>query len=126
MDQHVPDALVTGYVDLLPSLTLPDPDDRHVLAAAIVGGATAIVTFNLKDFPDDSLAPHDCRAVHPDAFLHDLAVDTSDQVIKAARTIQDRLRNPHVSFDDYLGVLSRVGLPKTARALANLKSENGQ
>ena len=44
--RHVPDCLVTGYEPLISTLTLPDPDDRHVLAAAIHGGATSIVTFN--------------------------------------------------------------------------------
>ena len=44
MDQHAVDALVTGYDDLIPGLQLPDPDDRHVLAAAIRSRADVIVT----------------------------------------------------------------------------------
>src|SRR5277367_2343591 len=50
MDQHARDALVTGYEDLIPGLRLPDPDDRHVLAAAIRSHADVIVTMNLRDF----------------------------------------------------------------------------
>src|SRR5882672_11178351 len=61
MDKHLCDARVIGYAELLPTLTLPDPGDRHVLAAAIVGGATVIITFNLKDFPDHLTARHDCK-----------------------------------------------------------------
>lgn len=57
MDQHAMDALVTGYEDLIPVLHLPDPDDRHVLAAAIRGRADVIVTINIRDFPADVLAP---------------------------------------------------------------------
>src|ERR1700693_4481069 len=56
MDEQAADSLVTGYEFLIPSITLPDPDDRHVLAAAIVAGADVIVTRNLKDFPPESLA----------------------------------------------------------------------
>ena len=69
MDEHVPDCLVTGYEPLIPTLTLPDPDDRHVLAAAIHGGAELIVTFNLGDFPASVLEPYDIEAVHPDEFI---------------------------------------------------------
>lgn len=45
------DALVVGHESLYPALNLPDPDDVHVLAAAIRSNAEVIVTFNLKDFP---------------------------------------------------------------------------
>ena len=50
MNHHARDALVTGFEKRIRGLTLPDPDDRHVLAAAIHVSATHIVTFNLKDF----------------------------------------------------------------------------
>jgi Uma2 family endonuclease len=52
MNSHVRDCIVEKYEYLIPTLTLPDPNDRHVLAAAIVGSADVIVTFNLKDFPE--------------------------------------------------------------------------
>jgi predicted nucleic acid-binding protein len=51
MNEAVRDCLVTGYEDLVASLSLPDPDDRHVLAAAIRAGADVIATCNLADFP---------------------------------------------------------------------------
>lgn len=123
MDKHIPDARVTGYANLLSELTLPDPDDRHVLAAAIVGGATVIVTFNLKDFPDQLTAPHDCKAAHPDDFLHDIAVGARGQMIQAVRAILARLRNPPVSFDMYVDVLRRVQLPRFAEILAAMKQD---
>src|SRR6202050_1213100 len=57
MDKHATDALVTGYEDLIEGLQLPDPDDRHVLAAAIRGRADVIITANVRDFPADILTP---------------------------------------------------------------------
>src|ERR1700722_18805075 len=57
MDSNTRDALVMGYESLISSLQLPDPDDRHVLAAAIVGRCDVIVTANLTDFPDALLTP---------------------------------------------------------------------
>jgi predicted nucleic acid-binding protein len=62
MNEAVRDCLVTGYEDLSESLFLPDPDDRHVLAAAIRANAEVIVTFNLKDFPPGVLANHNIEA----------------------------------------------------------------
>jgi hypothetical protein len=73
MMDAVPDCLVTGHESLIGDLDLPDPGDRHVLAAAIRAGAQAIVTFNLKDFPADRLMRYDIEAKHPDvARLRDL------------------------------------------------------
>src|SRR5438067_10785424 len=62
MNEAVRDCLVTGYEDLIESLTLPDPDDRHVLAAAIRAGASVIVTYNLADFPAGELARFEIEA----------------------------------------------------------------
>lgn len=55
MNDHAEDSLVAGYEKLVGSLNLPDPDDRHVLAAAIIGHADVIVTRNLKDLPAEEL-----------------------------------------------------------------------
>ena len=65
MRQAVPDALVRHYEPFIPSLELPDPDDRHVLAAAIKCGAQVIVTFNIKDFPRQELDKYDIEAERP-------------------------------------------------------------
>jgi len=64
MNKAVRDCLVTGYEPLIEGLKLPDPDDRHVLAAAIKTGAQVIVTRNLKDFPESDLQPWDIEANH--------------------------------------------------------------
>ncbi len=73
MDAAVDDCLVTGFEGLIDSVTLPDPGDRHVLAAAIVARANLIVTFNLKDFPEKTLDTFGLHATHPDEFLLDVA-----------------------------------------------------
>lgn len=69
MITSVPDCLIEGYEQLIAGLTLPDENDRHVLAAAIRASAQAIVTFNLKDFPADRLAAFNIEAKHPDDFI---------------------------------------------------------
>lgn len=51
MDLNVRDGLVEGYEELIDGIKLPDPNDRHVLAAAIKANAQTIVTYNLSDFP---------------------------------------------------------------------------
>src|SRR5205085_4178536 len=72
MNEAVRDCLVTGYEDLIDSLTLPDPDDRHVLAAAIRTGADVIVTYHIADLPAAALPRLDIEAQHPDDFLTSL------------------------------------------------------
>lgn len=69
MNEAIRDVTVTGYEHLIDKLELPDPNDRHVLAAAIHARAQVIVTRNLRDFPGDTLGPWDIEAQHPDIFL---------------------------------------------------------
>lgn len=113
MNKNVLDSLVTGYEALIPTLTLPDQDDRHVLAAAIVGRADVIVTFNLKDFPRSALQAHRIEAQHPDDFIWDLLDVSPELVFLAARRQRLALHNPPKTVEEMLRILERQGLTKT-------------
>jgi len=69
MCDAVADCLTTGYESLIDGLDLPDPNDRHVLAAAIRAGSGVIVTENIKDFPTAALEPYNIEAQTPDVFV---------------------------------------------------------
>lgn len=117
MDRNVRDCLIDGYQSLIGMLNLPDPDDRHVLAAAIVGRVDVIVTFNIKDFPSEILNLYNIEAQHPDEFISNLCGLFPTTVYKAAKAIRARLKNPPKSVDDYLDCLAKQGLSKTVEFL---------
>ena len=96
---------------------MPDPDDRHVLAAAIHSGAGLIVTFNLMDFPLESVAPHGVEARHPDELFSELLDAASDEFCAAARLQRLALKNPPMTVEAFLSKLEEVGLPRTAARL---------
>jgi predicted nucleic acid-binding protein len=79
----VPDCLVTGYEPLLDGLEMPDPNDRHVLAAAIKATAQVIVTYDLDHFPYELLEPFDVEPQHPDEFLVGL-LDLNEATVRAS------------------------------------------
>lgn len=113
MDSSVEGALIQGFEAGIETLTLPDPDDRHVLAAAIHAKAQVIVTNNLKDFPREVLAPFGIQAQNADDFVLGLLETNQAVVVQVLRTIQARLRKPSVPMMDYLATLERVGLNKS-------------
>lgn len=117
---HVEDAMVTGYEHLIDTVTLPDTDDRHVLAAAIHGGAPTIVTANVIDFPATVLVAHDIIAVTPDDFLCGLLAENPDAVLEALRADRASLKNPPMTIETYLAALERVGLIETVAILRTL------
>lgn len=122
MDRAVRDGLVTGYGPLIPALTLPDPGDRHVLAAAIVGHCDVIVTQNLKHFPAAVLVPLGIEARHPDEFLAAHLVSAPGAFCGAVRKVRARLRHPPFSVEDYLGTLARQGLVATVAELESFSA----
>ena len=117
MDRAVPDALVSGYGRLVSTLNLPDPDDRHVLAAAIHAGAKQIVTFNLKDFPESILSDYGIEATSPDDFVAQLVLDYPAEVLAALRHQRGRLTRPAKPVEEFLDTLVKQGLPKTVNLL---------
>ena len=117
MDTKTRDCLVTGYHGLIPSLQLPDPDDRHVLAAAIVGRCDVIVTQNIQDFPEAAFAPYGIDVQHPDRFLCSHFNLAPGVFLTAVRKVRARLKNPPYSTGKYLAILTRQGLVATAAEL---------
>jgi predicted nucleic acid-binding protein len=117
MDAAVPDCLVTGHERLIPALELPDPKDRHVLSAAIVSHAQMIVTFNLRDFPQDQLESFGIEAVHPDRFIECQMDLREAAVIQTARDQRLSLKNPPRTTSEFLDTLAAQGLPVSADRL---------
>ncbi len=111
MNVHVRDCLVTGYESLIPGLKLPDEKDRHVLAAAIKAGASVIVTYNLSDFPEESLAPFGIDAQHPDEFLVFQFDLNKAAICNAVRLQRQSLRNPPKTVLQLLDTLAAQQLP---------------
>lgn len=121
MNRAVPDALVNAYETLIEGLTLPDPDDRHVLAAAIRCQAGVIVTYNLKHFPEDALAPYGVEAQHPDEFVGHLFDLDPGAVLAAVHDQRHSLRNPPVSVDELLDEFLARGLAESVNQLNSMR-----
>lgn len=122
MNRAIRDSLVTGYEPLIDSISLPDPDDRHVLAAAVQASAQAIITFNLKDFPNSALEPLGIEAKHPDEFILEMINLAPGAVTSAVMEQARSLRNPPCSLADLLGTLANQGL---TRSVAKLRERCG-
>lgn len=117
-----PEGLVVEDPGLMASLTLPDPDDRHVLAAAIHTKAALIVTQNLKDFPPDSLTPHEIEAISTDDFLADCIDLAGIEAIAAFRRMRERFRNPQIDAEALILRIEQLGLGQTAIMLGEFRA----
>lgn len=109
--------MITGYEGLIPSLDLPDPDDRHLPTAAIVGRCDAIVTQNLNDFPDEALASFGIETQHPDDFFYNQLSLAPGLVCSALRKVRARPKSPPKTAEEYLAILTQQGLFATVAEL---------
>lgn len=117
MQKAFPEAMVEGYRDLIDAIKLPDPKDRHVLAAAIKGGSNVVVTNNLKDFPDSILADYDIEVRSADDFaLNTFQLYEADALV-AIRTMRNDYDNPPMTADELLKSFVSNGLVSFAAEL---------
>lgn len=120
MEDAIPDCLVTGYEHLIEGLTLPDQDDRHVLAAAIAGHADAIVTWNEKDFPAEMLDPFGIELQTPDEFVVNQLMLKGHLALAAIKAMRERLERPVYTAIALVDLLEKRRLPQTAAHLRDV------
>ena len=120
MNAALPDAQITDFEMLEPGLVLPDPKDRHVLAAAVKAGAEVIITKNLRDFPLEAISKFGIAAQHPDAFIYHLLQLEPSPVILALEAVQANLKNPVKTQLEILETLEQQDMPRTAAQLREL------
>ncbi len=113
MQAAFPNAEVTGYAHLIPSMICHE-QDRHIVAAAARGRCEIVVTFNLSDFPPAALQPLHLAAVHPDDFLHDQIDLYPGRVERALAAQLSAYSRPRTSLAALLGSLARAGVPTFA------------
>jgi hypothetical protein len=118
MERVLPDADAPDWEARLPGVPeLPDPGDRHVVAAALAAGASTVLTMSLRDFPAAALAPLGVAAAHPDVLLCALFDADSEAVRASAKAAHVNLARSTPSFVDFAAALGRQGLPRFARLL---------
>lgn len=110
-------ARVHGHEGIVDKLVQPDPDDRHVLAAAILCGGEVIVTFNLSDLQGVALSPYRVDTLHPDDLFAELIASDAVKFVGAQRGLRAALQNPAYTPIEMIGALRRTGLPRSASAL---------
>jgi hypothetical protein len=116
MNQAIPDSLVTNFEHLIDSIALPDPGDRHVLAAARTCGAQAIVTFNTKDFG----TPPDVEILHPDDFCCQLYAADAITATHAFHTLRQRLRHRSKTAQQLVDIYQLQGLTNLSLVLRGI------
>lgn len=123
MNVAMPEATVTGYERHIQTVSLPDPDDRHVAAAAIEAGASIIVTWNLRDFPVAELRKHGLARQSPDAFLVSLYEQAPDMLLASLANARSNLSRTRISAADFVGILRDQRLVKLAAQIENHVSD---
>lgn len=112
------DAIVSSYDDFLSVCDrLPDPDDKHVVAAALKTQASVIVTDNIKHFPANIVAPLNIEARTTDECIANTIALDIGKAVAAIRNMRERLKNPEKTAEILLLDMEAAGLLQTVDLL---------
>lgn len=120
-NEQFPDAMIDGYQPIVPVLDLPDPNDRHVLAAAIIGKCQGIVTANLRHFPPEKVEPYQLEVVHPDNFIVNIIDIDRTKALAACRAHRAAMSQSKPSQEEYLERYRVAGLLQAHARLSEKK-----
>jgi PIN domain len=123
MNDALPMATVSGHEEHIPKVTLPDPYDRHVVAAGIAAKATLILTWNLRHFPEKELKKFGLRRMNPDEFLSGLFDKALDLVIGSLANARQNLSKTRVSASDFIRILENQRLAQLAKRVEKYVSD---
>jgi len=120
MREAIPDCLIIDYELFIPSIQLPDENDRHVLAAAIRGNADAIVSLNTKDFPAEILSKFDIEIQTPDQFVLNQIMLHPPRALTAIKKMRERWGRPAMTASDMIDLFEKRQLLQTAAHLRDV------
>lgn len=123
MNGLTPSPLVANYRHLIEQITLPDKDDRHVLAAAIACGAKKILTWNLRDFPARFLNEFGISSENPDRFISALIIAKPQKVVEVFRAARLRQKRPKMEVDHFFAALQQNKLSLTSAQLERFRAD---
>jgi hypothetical protein len=124
MQRAFPTSCVHFDTTLLGQIVLPDPNDCHVVAVALAAKASHIVTYNLRDFPQQSLAAWKIQVLHPDDALFLLLSQSPSMLLRAFEQQRASLSRPSMTAQQLLEKLQQQELTKTVALLTQLLSPN--
>jgi hypothetical protein len=109
------DANVASDIDLERSVSLPDADDAHVLAAAISGRAEVLLTLNRDDFPTRTLGQYGIIRRDPDGLLHEFAVENPASMARVLSEVLVRAEGASGRAQNIRALLKRAGMPRLGK-----------
>lgn len=117
MEAALPGARIDGYHHHTDKVTLPDLDDRHVVAAALEARASRILTWNLRDFPVGILKRLGLVRQTPDVFLAELYDQTPQHVVASLGNARRNLSKSGIASQAFLDVLKEQRLTQLEKRL---------
>ncbi len=113
-----PNALVDVTQATRNRLFLSDPDDIHVLAAAVDGDADALLTLNVRDFPTNTLAAEGILRRHPDEFLLEAFHRDEAGMREVVAKVMARAASHGIDTSKPRALLKRARLPRLGKAIS--------